>query len=239
MNFLVVQKWHKKIGVYIALFIVLLAGSGIVLNHSETLKLNTTYIKMNWLLDLYRINPTSEPIGYPSSGNWAIQVGKRVYFNNKEIVNDVNKLIGIVNTNGVYVIAYDDKLTLLTPEGEILEYLGSTEGVPAGMKAIGNDQGNIIIQSAHGFYQVNLDALQWNEHDFIKAKWSSKSEISEPLKTNILAQYRGTGLTIERILLDLHSGRVIGGWGIYLIDLIALLFIIIVITGIWMWWYKK
>jgi uncharacterized iron-regulated membrane protein len=41
------------------------------------------------------------------------------------------------------------------------------------------------------------------------------------------------------VLLDLHSGRIVGGWGIYLVDIIALLFIIIAITGIWMWWYKK
>ena len=240
MKLLVIQKWHKKIGVYIALFVILLTVSGIALNHSEKLKLNTTYIKMNWLLDLYKIDPTSEPVGYLSSNNWAIQIDERIYFNNKKIVNDVNKLVGLVNIDDFYVIAYDGKLILLTAEGEILEYLGGAEGVPAGMKAIGNDdQNNIIIQSAHGFYRVNLDALQWDEYDFIKAKWSSKSEITEPLKTNILEQYRGTGLPIERVLLDLHSGRIIGGWGIYLVDLIAVLFIIIAITGIWMWWYKE
>ena len=122
----------------------------------------------------------------------------------------------------------------------IRDRLTGAEGVPAGMTKIGYDeQDNIVIKSAHGYYRVNLGILQWGEYDFINANWSSTSKITEPLKTNILEQYRGTGLTIERVLLDLHSGRIVGGWGIYLVDIIALLFIIIAITGIWMWWYKK
>ena len=239
MKFLFIQKWHKKIGVYTALFVIFLAISGIALNHTEKLKLNTTYIKMDWLLDLYQISPASEPIGYLSSNNWVIQVGERVYFNNKEIINDVNKLIGVVNVNDIYVIAYDGKLVLLTNDAEILESLGSAEGVPSGMKAIGYDNQNIIIQSAHGYYQVNLDILEWNEHEFLEANWSSASEITESLKNNVLKQYRGTGLPIERVLLDLHSGRIFGSWGVYFVDLVAFLFIFISITGIWMWWYKK
>jgi hypothetical protein len=240
MNFLFIHKWHKKIGIYIAIFVIFLAISGIALNHSEEFKLNTTFVKMEWLLDLYRIGPVSEPTGYLSSNNWVIQTDKRIYFNSKEIINDANKLIGMVKINDTYVIAYDGKLMLLNKKGEILELLTGAEGVPAGMTKIGYDeQDNIVIKSAHGYYRVNLGILQWGEYDFINANWSSTSKITEPLKTNILEQYRGTGLTIERVLLDLHSGRIVGGWGIYLVDIIALLFIIIAITGIWMWWYKK
>tara|TARA_B100001250_G_scaffold399099_1_gene408115 strand:+ start:553 stop:1275 length:723 start_codon:yes stop_codon:yes gene_type:complete len=240
MKFLFIQKWHKKIGVYIAVFVIFLAFSGIALNHTEKFKLNTTYVKLDWLLDLYQISPPSEPIGYLSSNNWAIQIGERVYFNNREIANDVHKLIGMTKIQDTYVIAYDGKLTILTDEGELLESLGGAEGVPAGMKNLGTDeQENIVIESAHGYYQVNLDDLKWNEYDFLEAKWSLTSEITKSIKGNVLDQYRGTGLPIERVLLDLHSGRIFGIWGIYFVDLVAILFIVISITGIWMWWYKK
>ena len=240
MNFLIIQKWHKKIGVYVAIFVIFLAISGIALNHSEKFKLNTTFIKMEWLLDLYHIGPASEPIGYLSSNNWVVQVGKRIYFNNKEIINDTNELVGMVRINNTYVIAYDGKLMLLNKKGEILELLTGAEGVPAGMTKIGYDeQDNIIIKSAHGYYRVNLDILQWGEYNFINANWSSASKITEPLKANILEQYRGTGLTVERTLLDLHSGRIFGKWGVYFVDLIAVLFVFIALTGIWMWWFKK
>ena len=240
MNFLFIHKWHKKIGIYIAIFVIFLAISGIALNHSEKFKLNTTFIKMEWLLDLYQIGPASEPIGYLSSNNWVIQVGKRIYFNNKEIINDANELVGMVRINNTYVIAYDGKLMLLNKKGEILELLTGAEGVPAGMTKIGYDeQYNIVIKSAHGYYRANLDILQWSEYDFINANWSSTSKITEPLKANILEKYRGTGLTVERTLLDLHSGRIFGKWGVYFVDLIAVLFVFIALTGFWMWYFKK
>ena len=73
-------------------------------------------------------------------------------------------------------------LSSLTNDAEILESLGSAEGVPSGMKAIGYDNQNIIIRSAHGYYQVNLDILEWDEHEFLEANWSSTSEITKSLK---------------------------------------------------------
>lgn len=238
--FPIIQKWHKKFGVFVALFIIFLVISGIVLNHSQQLKLNTKYIQTGWLLDLYQINPSNEPIAFNSSGSWVTQIGERVYFNQIEIAKDINKLIGVIYVNQIYVVAFDDQLTLLTEQGDIIEHLTSAEGVPAGMKAIGYDaQGDVVIKSSHGYYHVNLDALDWNERDDLEANWSQTSLIPEQLKSDLLKQYRGSGLTIERVLLDLHSGRIAGQWGVYFVDFVAILFLILAFTGVWMWWIRK
>ena len=47
--------------------------------------------------------------------------------------------------------------------------------------------------------------------------------------------YRGGGLPLERVILDLRSGRIVGQWGVYVVDGAALLFLALVITGLWMW----
>jgi len=238
--FPLIQKWHKRFGVFVTLFVILLVISGIVLNHSQQLQLNTNYIQSGWLLDLYQIKPASEPVTFQSSGNQVTQVGERVYFNEIEIAKYINKLIGIVTINEINVIAYDGKLTLLSKEGEIIEHLTGAEGVPAGMEAIGyDDQDNVIIKAAHGYYHVNLDVLDWNEYDYLDANWSQTSSIPEQLKSNLLKQYRGSGLTIERVLLDLHSGRIVGFWGVYFVDFVAILFLILAFTGVWMWLVRK
>ena len=99
-----------------------------------------------------------------------------------------------------------------------------------------DDKDNVIIKSAHGYYRVNLDILNWNEHDLLSANWSDTSNnISEKLRIAIFNEYRGKGLTIERVLLDMHSGRVVGKWGTYFMDLVAILMLVISATGIWMW----
>jgi len=238
--FPIIQKWHKNFGLFVALFVIFLVLSGIVLNHSQQLKLNANYIQSEWLLDLYQINPAREPLGYLSSDSWVIQVGERIYFNDREIAKDVNKLIGIVKINNVYVVAFDDHLTQLTKDGEIIEHLTGAEGVPAGMEAIGYDnQGNVIIKAAHGYYRVNLDVLNWKEYDYLEANWSTATPVPDQLKSDLLKQYRGSGLTFERVLLDLHSGRMIGQWGVYFVDIVATLFLILACSGVWMWWSRK
>jgi PepSY-associated transmembrane protein len=238
--FPIVQKWHKKFGVYTALFVIFLTASGIVLNHSEQLNLNKNFIQAEWLLDLYQINPADEPLGYMSSNAWATKVGERVYFNEDEIAKDVADLIGLIEVNDIYVIAYDGQLTLLTQEGEIIEHLTGAAGVPAGMEDIGyDDQVNVIIRAAHGYYQVNLDELEWDEFEYLDAIWSESSSIPQQLNDSLLKQYRGTGLTIERVLLDFHSGRIAGKWGVYVVDLVAIIFLILALTGLWMWWARK
>lgn len=234
------QRWHKRIGIITALFVILLAISGIALNHSEQLRLNDSYIKYDWLLDFYEIKPQRVPVSFSSNENWATQIDQRIYFNNIEIANNADQLYGLINIDNLFVIAMDNQLVLLTAAGEIIEHISGTEGVPAGMHAIGvSDQNNIIIKAAHGFYRVELDRLEWEELDHLEANWSEKKPTPAELKSKLLKQYRGSGLTLERVLFDLHSGRILGAWGVYLIDLAAILFLLLAVSGAWMWWLGR
>lgn len=239
------QKWHKKLGVFSALFVIFLAASGIALNHSEQLNLNSSYIQTEWLLDLYQIKPANDPISFESSDAWAVQIGERLYFNEQEIAKDIIELKGLIKINDFFVVAYDGQLLLLTEEAELIEHLAGAAGVPAGMQAIGfDDLGNVIIRAAHGYYKVNLEELEWEEfalHDTkqLEAIWSERSSVSESLKNELLKKYRGSGLSAERVLLDFHSGRIVGSWGVYFVDLIAVLFSMLAFSGVWMWWARK
>ena len=238
--FPLLQKWHKRFGLFSALFVIFLATSGIALNHSDALNFNKNFIQTEWLLDLYEINPTNDPIGFMAANSWAVQIGERVYFNDREIAKDVSELKGLILINDIYVVAYDGQLTLVTDKAEVVENLAGAAGVPAGMQAIGyDDQFNVIIRAAHGYYHVNLDELEWEEFDHLDASWSESSLVPDELQTELLKLYRGTGLTIERVLLDFHSGRIVGQWGIYVVDFVAILFLILAFTGVWMWWARR
>jgi uncharacterized iron-regulated membrane protein len=45
-----------------------------------------------------------------------------------------------------------------------------------------------------------------------------------------------TQITIERVLLDAHSGRLLGWWGKYLVDAFAIILSLLLISG---WWLAK
>jgi hypothetical protein len=50
------------------------------------------------------------------------------------------------------------------------------------------------------------------------------------LSGRLVETYRGKGLPLERVLLDIHSGRILGAWGV---DAVSVLFLGLVLTGLW------
>lgn len=47
------------------------------------------------------------------------------------------------------------------------------------------------------------------------------------------------GLTVDRVILDIHSGRFFGTLGPWVMDAMAVLFIILSVTGVYMWWHRS
>lgn len=236
----VLHKWHRRFGIASALFVIMLAITGLMLNHTGRLDLKKNYVQNSFLLDLYHINPEQPPGGYSLGDHWISQVGGRIYFDRAEIADSVEHLIGVAALNQEMVIAYDGKLLLLNDQGEAIEHLSGAEGVPAGMRAIGITAGQeLVIRGAHGDYLVDLENLKWHEEDYIEASWSQSRPLPDHLVADLLKLYRGKGLPLERVILDLHSGRLLGAGGVYLVDLAAILFVLLAFSGIWMWTRRK
>ena len=235
----IINKWHRRFGIISALFVVLLVVTGLILNHTDLLKLDRIFVRNNLLLDLYNIHPSEEPYGFELDMNWISKVGERIYFDNNEIAEGATKLVGAVSVNETVIVAVDNRILLLNKGGKIIERLGSSEGVPSGMKAIGiTDTNELAVRGSHGDYIVNTDTLNWHKEKTVNAYWSKPAPVPKSLYEQLLHMYRGKGLSLERVMLDLHSGRILGGWGVYLVDTAAFLFLLLAITGIWMWFKR-
>ena len=234
-----IHRWHRRFGIISALFVMLLVLTGLLLNHTETLNLDSSYVQSDLLLDVYDISPDKRPVGFQAGDHWISQVGERVYYDDVNITEGVNRLVGVVLVNNEIIVAFDGQLLILDETGTLIERLTGAEGVPAGMQSIGTAPGGqIVIRGSHGDYQVELDALDWHEEKELEAVWSVQGNIPDALLGQLLAAYRGKGLSYERLLLDLHSGRFMGNLGIYIIDAAALLFLFLAVTGIWMWFKR-
>lgn len=230
------HRWHRRIGIAAALFVLLLAITGILLNHTSRLDLDGRYIGSAWLLDWYDIQPDSAPVSYRAAGQRITRIGDRLYFNDRELAERSRELYGAVAWNGLLVAALDGELLVLTPAGRTVEILGGSEGVPAGLRDIGlNPGGDLVVQGAHGAYLADINTLKWIERDAVEADWSEPEPLPQDLQGRLLELYRGKGLSLERVLLDLHSGRLLGDVGVYLVDAAAVLFVVLGVSGLWMW----
>ena len=51
-------------------------------------------------------------------------------------------------------------------------------------------------------------------------------------------RFRSQFLTLERIIVDGHSGRLFGLFGVLLMDLVAVLLILLSVSGVYIWLRK-
>jgi len=228
--------WHRYIGLGAALFVVILSVSGLALNHTESLGMDSRHVQSEVLLNWYGIHAPDKLGSYSANSVLFTEINNRV-FRDAEILHEVKTpLIGAIAYQDFIVIAAGDHLTLLSQEGQLIEHIGSAGGVPAGMKAIGTTtDGAIAIKAAHGYYLTDESFLEWMETDSVDATWSVKSDTPPALTRALQAAYRGNGLPLERVILDLHSGRILGNAGVLLVDAAAILFLILAASGIWLW----
>ena len=228
--------WHRYIGLTSALFVILLALTGLLLNHTEDLALDSRHVQSGLLLDWYGIKAPDSMPAYSVGSTTVTEVGAHIYWNTTPIPQAAAPLMGAVETHDMVVIGVEGQLLLFTPEGELIERLDNTSGVPAEIQSLGlNAAGDLIVRTAHGVYRTDSSMLNWHETVDDSIKWTVSTPPAPALRATLQQAYRGTGLTLERVLLDIHSGRILGSRGVYLVDTAALLFLVLATSGAWLW----
>ncbi len=231
--------WHRYLGGIAAVFLLLLAFSGIALNHPEELGLDETFMESEWLLDTYGIRAPDKLKAFPVGDDWAALVAERVYVGGTFLPGNYTRLAGAVDLGEMSVIAVDNLVLLATREGELIDKLDGTAGVPAGISALGlTADGRVAARASHGVYLSDRDLLGW-EHpreERTDIRWSVPGAPPESFKRKVSRYYRAHALSMERVLLDLHSGRAFGPRGPLLMDFAALVMIFLSLSGPWLWW---
>lgn len=244
-----VTLWHRYLGLTATVFILILAITGLMLNHTELLKLDSEYVESELLLDWYDINPPAERVSYQAGDLWVTQLGDQIYLNDHRVHDVTGVLIGALPFNDMIVIGMESAVILMTPGGELIERLTGSSGVPAGLTRIGIDNSdNLVVETARGKYATDANFLEWSDYterastfplQVAELTWAEPKQPPEQLQESIVRAYRITVLPLERIVLDIHGGPFIGQWGKYFVDAIGVLFIVLAVFGLWIWAARK
>ncbi len=228
--------WHRYLGLASALFVLQLAITGLILNHSGALKLDGRHMPSSWLLDWYDVRVPAV-VSFAARDHWLSQLGDRLYFDEHEVLHAPALLLGVVNIDTAWAIGLQHTLLLVTDEGELIERLGESEGLPAGMRRLGRDRkGRLIIDAADGYYQTDSEFLDWQEMAAVDGiDWARPMAMPVARYESLRQQYRASSLSLERVILDLHSGRIFGAWGIYVMDAAAICLLLLALIGVWVW----
>jgi hypothetical protein len=238
-----VFQWHRYVGLTAFLFVIMLAVTGVMLNHTEGLLLDQIYVKSDLLLDWYGITPPHVNTAFLTANHSILQLEDRLYMDHHLLKGPALRLRGAVETGNLVIVAATSTVLLLTSQGELVEQLGTAEGVPAGLRAIGRTRdGHVVIVAADGHYTADKDFLSWRRyHDRLPVLWSRPRLPPRALAHDLQQHYRSHILPVERVMLDLHSGRILGYWGVFVVDAAALLLCFLGFSGCWLWYerYRK
>jgi hypothetical protein len=190
------------------------------------------------LISLYS-NQTATAPRYFSAGDGTIsQVNERLFYNTEPLWQTREPLVGVTANEKYITLAFSNELALLSHDGELLEHINYLPRQITTVDRIGHDDnGRFVLQGDDTTVIAAADMLSWQGLQGDSAiTWSRPLEAGEVTDKPALPDRQYPELTWERLLLDLHSGRILGTWGPYLMDTMALAMVFLVFTGLWRWW---
>ncbi len=83
-------------GLTAALSAVVLALTGFLLVHTDSLQLADRPVTWSWLLDWYGLSATDEALGFRVGQRWVSEIGGHVYLDDAEVATVAGSLIGAI-----------------------------------------------------------------------------------------------------------------------------------------------
>ena len=194
-NLIYSVRWHRRIGLLCALFVLVLSITGLLLNHTSSLKLSSIKIHSSMLASLYGL-PTPAVTSIQVQEKWVSHDGSnQLYLGDQPISQCSAPLLGAVMHKNLLLV--------------------------------------LLIKTASAVLNADLDTLQWQPSTINVPHWPKPQSPPAQLRQKLSAQ--APAMNLEQILLDLHSGRLFGSFGVLVMDLAAILLVVLSITGFVAW----
>ena len=233
------HKWHRRIGLIASAFIIFLAVTGIVLQHSDELELPKKFLSNGWLLKYYGIKPN--PITTYQLGNQTIShAGETLYLSGNPIDIHAEASLGAVLFSSDIVIATPNALIVVDHDGNVIDEITTQDGLhetPLGIAL--SVENTLVMRGVNTYWESDLSLTKWLPYKGPHPKWIAPSMTLPALKQVIEKHDMGQQISLERFILDAHSGRFFGRYGVYVIDAAAILLMILAISGIWLWFTRR
>ncbi|MBT8094159.1 MAG: PepSY domain-containing protein [Gammaproteobacteria bacterium] len=200
------RRAHRWAGTSLVVFVLFLATTGIVLNHAVDLGLDRKYLRWPWLLDAY---------GMRMPGSYA----------------------GTVAVGSFVVVGDGRSAHVLLESGELVESIDLGSILPGDIERVGRDGGRAVFESGGRLFRSDADVSQfqnWADGDPGGVEWSSEVDRDTAGLEVLQDAWRGRGVTVERVLLDLHSGRILAAPGRLLLDIVAVGMILLGVSGLFL-----
>lgn len=230
----IIRRMHARIGVFALFFLIFLAASGWALNHAESLKLDKREINTPWLMRWYGIDAPSPAQGYLLGTQYFAEDGGKWVLGNTVLAEHREAVVGAVESGGIVYVATAAALYIYQADGQLVDKV-ERQSLPAQpILALGKLDDSIILKTPSLLF-AGTDGLDWKAVRAGPGTWSSAQPLPDTVKVQLAAAF-APALPAQRILLDLHSGRLLGRYGPLFVDFLAIALLALGMSGLWIYW---
>lgn len=236
------QRWlsrtHRWLGAGSVVFVLLLSITGIALNHAGDLSLDRHYIRSPWLLEWYGVVVPPTEASFTAASHRISLIGERLYYDDNELTAGIPALVGAVSMPSFTAIATPTEVLLVTRDGTLVERVDTQAFLPGEVTAIGVAGAVLLLRGDDYLYESDENLLTFNpclDYDAADIQWPVPTAIPQDQLEILLGLYRGRGLSLERVILDLHSGKILTRAGPVLMDAVGVILIALSVIGLLMW----
>lgn len=241
---------HRWLGLGATFFLIILSVTGLLLNHTSTLKLDEIKVRNSFILGLYGLESADSALVYQGTDSANIAYIKDNLFFNENFISKSTPPIACLELKDFNAILTQESIYLISEEGHLIERI-KPETLPyERLKGIGEatnpnapdtSSAAYILNTVQGNFTVDSYWMTFKPFngDFVSIPNLEPSLGNEPYIERLLKNFQGDGVPLYRVLLDLHSGKLFSIPGQTAMDLTAIAILILIVSGLLSWNKKR
>ena len=187
--------WHRRLGLLAMVLMIILAITGILLNHTESLTLDETAVESDALLNWYGLNPKGDAIQFSAGQHTVSQWDKQIFFNHQPLTTSNQQLTGLVAINDLFIASLNNIILLVDNNGEMIEQIDTQHEFNV-IKAIGLQNKYLVLKTVTDqVYMADEQIINWHPTKVENIEWSTYNSVDEQQLKKLKQAYRGQGLS--------------------------------------------
>lgn len=232
-------RWHRWAGFTAALFVLVLALTGLLLQHAPALGLDRAAVGST-VLARWLGHEAGPVTAFRANGDWILGNDGGLWRGRTRIATVAAPPDGVLAVEHGLAIAVAGDLYLFDAGGRLLERMRAAGALPAPIRRLGRaGDGTAVVEADDHVWRVGDDWLVFEPHEGDAVSWSRPRTPPDALARFVRESGLAGAVTWERLLLELHSGRLGGNVGVIVMDMAAIALLLLSTTGLYLWWRRR
>lgn len=222
-------RWHRRLGLGAAVLLIWLSVSGVLLNHTSYFNLASTKLPVGLADSVYPVEYTEVLILETAFGRIK-QLDQALYLDGQSIQSCDANFVGAVVVAQELWLACTNQIIVLGNQRQLLETLDKYSGLKVPISNIASCNNSVCVESNQQVYIVDSATANWHPYK------GAVSWVGPINSDQYVPQLIPDVHNWERFILEAHSGRLFGSFGVLIMDLAAFAMVLLALSGCYVWW---